>query len=325
MQGRGFAFLLTLLLSLPLHADDVPLVVVSNRQFLVQGDSTIHLYLYGLDGKLRKQLTNESGQDDHAPLFSHDGKSILFSRVTTGAGAPNQSGKYILQLADNSITKLADGAATDTALKDYAPTVKTIEYGDLTFSDSSPGDADPADGTNAFSYTSPDKTAKLINIEVNDDTSILKLKTSESSKPVLVSSFSGYEKSSDDEIVDWFLTGPEGPFLLGPGHYSALFVNRHRDSMWVLDVHRKVWHKIQSEWVPGDIYCPQNKAGFYFVRCSMEPLGDTGKTVMSAYLEWWDAQFHHAILGAPLDVNYGSATYYGPNDTSSFSDENRGS
>ena len=126
-------------------------------------------------------------------------------------------------------------------------------------------------------------------------------------------------------MEDGFLASKGGPFLLGPKPYGALFVNRHRDSMWVLDLHRKTWHEIQTEWVPGDIYAPKNKGGFYFVRCSMEPLGDTGKTVLSAYLEWWDASFHHVIFGPPLSVNYGATTYYGPGDTSSFIDEQRGS
>ena len=48
------ALLVTCLLSLPLRAADAPLVVVSARQYMVTGESTIHLYLYGLDGKLKK-------------------------------------------------------------------------------------------------------------------------------------------------------------------------------------------------------------------------------------------------------------------------------
>jgi hypothetical protein len=304
----------------PLRADTVPLVVVSNRQYLVQGDSTIHLYLYGLDGKLRKQLTNDPGQDDHGPMFSHDGKSILFSRVTTGAGLPNQSGKYILSLADGSTTRVPDGAPTDAALKDYAPTTDTLEFSDLAFENNALGD----NGQGTMTLTSPDKSYELIEVRT-DTTSTHQLKSPGSSKLQLVSSFPGYSKITDDYMQDTFLSGKDGPFLLGPKPYGALFVNRHRDSMWVLDLYRKTWHKIQPEWVPGDIYAPRNKGGFYFVRCSMEPLGSTGKTVLSAYLEWWDARFHSVRLSPPLSATYGAATYYGPGDTSYFVDEQRGS
>ena len=78
--------------------------------------------------------------------------------------------------------------------------------------------------------------------------------------------------------------------------------------------------------MPGDIYAPQDKAGFYFVRCSMEPLGrHREESALSAYLEWWDAAFHHVVLGPPLSVTYGAATWYGNGETSAFVDEQRGS
>ena len=75
-----------------------------------------------------EQLTTDAGQDDKHPQFSHDGKSVLFTRTTSGAGLPNQSGNYILQLADGTMK-----AAPDAALADYTPTVPTTEYGDLAF------------------------------------------------------------------------------------------------------------------------------------------------------------------------------------------------
>lgn len=315
---------LALLICWPLRAGTGPLVVVSSRQYLVQGDSTIHLYLYGFDGKLLKQLTNDPGQDDHAPMFSHDGKSVLFSRVTTGTGAPNQSGKYILHLADGTLTRLPDGTATDPAPPDYNPTIATNGFDNLAFMGSSPGDADPADGPEAASFTASDKSAQLVKMG-SDDNPIFKLKTANSPRAKPLSDFPGYEKLSDDYLQDGYLADKEGPFLLGPAHYGALFVSRHRDSMWAFDLHRKIWHKIQSEWVPGDIYAVQNKAGFYFIRCSMEPLGNTGKTVMSAYLEWWNADFQRVILSPPLSVTYGAAIYYGDGETSCILDEIRGS
>ncbi len=194
-----------------------------------------------------------------------------------------------------------------------------MEFGDLAFENNATGN-----NGQLTTLTSPDKSYALTEVRT-DSSSTHKLKSPGSTKLQLVSSFPGYIKITDDYMQDWFLASKEGPFLLGPKPYGALFVNRHRDSMWVLDLHRKTWHNIQSEWVPGDIYAPRDKSGFYFVRCSMEPLGDTGKTVMSAYLEWWGADFHKVILNPPLSVSYGAATYYGPDETSCFVDELRGS
>ncbi len=82
---------------------------------------------------------------------------------------------------------------------------------------------------------------------------------------------------------------------------------------------------MKTLWSVGDIYAPQDKAGFYFVRCSMEPLGDSGKTVLSAYLEWWNATFKPVVLGPPLSVTYGAATWYDNSETSVIVDEQRGS
>ncbi len=305
------------LLSLPLHAEDAPLVVVSARQYLVTGDSTIHLYLYGLDGKLKKQLTTEAGQDDKHPQFSHDGKSILFTRTTTGPGLSNQSGTYILQLADGKVNP-APGA---DARADYTPTVPTTEFGDLAFFDPHPGDPYPDAGEGAYAFTAPGHLATLIQLNPANADALYELRFNGVTNKV--NTFPGYVPNPD--VGDSFLSSKDGPFLLGPDRYGALFVNRHRDSMWVFDLRRKTWHEMQKEWVAGDIYAPQDKAGFYFVRCSMEPLGDSGKTVLSAYLEWWDATFKPTVLGPKLSVTYGAATYYGNGETSVIVDEQRGS
>lgn len=290
-----------------LRADDQPLVVVSARQYLVKGDSNVHLYLYSLDGKLIKQLTNVPGQDDRSPMFSHDGKSIRFTRTTSGAGLTNVSGKYTLQLATGVIDRLPDGPPLD-----FNPTLATTEFGDLAFV-----------SDDANSDTSLDKNFTLIQKNPDSNPTYF-LKTSNTAKPQPLSSFPGYEKSPND-TPDGYLCSKESPFLLGPSNYGALFVNRHRESMWVFDLHGKTWHKMQPDWLPGDIYAPQGKAGFYFVRCSMDNLGDTGKSVLCGYLEWWDAQFHHVLLAPPLSVIYGAATYYGDGETSCFVDEQRGS
>jgi hypothetical protein len=305
------------LLGLPLRAEDAPLVIVSARHYLVAGDSTVHLYLYGLDGKLRKQLTTDAGQDDRQPQFSHDGKSVLFTRTTSGAGLPNTSGKYVLQLSDGTIKPVSEAGTP----QDYAPTIPTTEFNDLAFFDPQPGEPYPDAGAHAFAFTAPDSSTTLIQLNPADGNASYELKFAGGADPV--STFPGYTPNPD--IGDTFLTAKDGPFLLGPDRYGALFVNRHRDSMWAFDLRRKTWHEIQKEWVPGDIYAPKDKSGFYFVRCSMEPLGDSGKTVLSAYLEWWDAAFHPVVLGPKLSVTYGAATWYGRGETSAIVDEQRGS
>jgi hypothetical protein len=69
-------------------ADD-SLVVVATRYLQAEGASHAHLYLYKGDGTFLRQLTKfEKGQDQD-PLFSPEGKEIVFVR-TSGSGPVNK-------------------------------------------------------------------------------------------------------------------------------------------------------------------------------------------------------------------------------------------
>jgi hypothetical protein len=314
--------LLVFLLAIPLHADESPLVVASIRQYLVQGDSTVHLYLYGSDGKLQKQLTSDPGQNDREPAFSHDGKSILFSRLTADPKQPNQTGRYVLTLADGKITRLNG----DAVPKDYSPTMETASYGGLAFDDPPAAQPDGEDKKEAF-YTAPDKSAKLILLDQPNPNAPdhYLIRYSGSDKPIPIESLPGYTKGSDTDISDNYLVDKRGPFLIGPDHYSALFMIRHTYSLWVFDVTGKTWHALSPESSTGDIYAVKEKAGFYFLHCGMEDLGKTGKSVWCGYLESWDGHFKPTVLAPPLSVFYGAGIYYRAGQTAAIEDPKRGS
>jgi hypothetical protein len=54
----------------------------------VEGVSHSHLYLFQADGKLIRQLTKSDAGQDADPVFSPDGKSVLYVRMTGAADAP---------------------------------------------------------------------------------------------------------------------------------------------------------------------------------------------------------------------------------------------
>src|SRR5205809_1089692 len=55
-------------------------IVVAIRYLQAKGTSHSHLYLYREDGKLLRQLTNDTSGQDVAPIFARDGETIVFTR-----------------------------------------------------------------------------------------------------------------------------------------------------------------------------------------------------------------------------------------------------
>lgn len=55
-------------------------IVIAIRYLQAQGTSHSHLYLYREDGKLLRQLTNDSSGQDAAPIFDASGETIVFTR-----------------------------------------------------------------------------------------------------------------------------------------------------------------------------------------------------------------------------------------------------
>jgi hypothetical protein len=87
------------------HADGDPCVVISMREYLIEGSSRIHLYLYGMDGVFKKALTNDSGFNDLEPVFDYEGKTILFTREAADKAHETQAGQYVVEIASGTIRR----------------------------------------------------------------------------------------------------------------------------------------------------------------------------------------------------------------------------
>ena len=55
-------------------------IVIAIRYLQPEGTSHSHLYLFREDGKLVRQLTNDSSGQDSTPIFAPDGSNIVFTR-----------------------------------------------------------------------------------------------------------------------------------------------------------------------------------------------------------------------------------------------------
>lgn len=55
-------------------------IVIAIRYLQAKGTSHSHLYLFREDGKLLRQLTDDSSGQDNDPIFASDGETIVFTR-----------------------------------------------------------------------------------------------------------------------------------------------------------------------------------------------------------------------------------------------------
>ena len=78
------ALLLGLAIVIAAAADVRAEVVVAIRYLQAKGVSHAHLYLYSDAGKLLRQLTKDDSGQDLDPIFSPDGKTIVFKREKPG-------------------------------------------------------------------------------------------------------------------------------------------------------------------------------------------------------------------------------------------------
>jgi len=59
-------------------------VVVAIRYYLTEGTSHGHMYLFDAEAKELRQLTRDDAGQDHDPVFSPDGGSIVYRRRLAG-------------------------------------------------------------------------------------------------------------------------------------------------------------------------------------------------------------------------------------------------
>jgi hypothetical protein len=304
--------------------------VVAIRQYQEAGPSNIHLYLYTLDGKLVRQLTNTPGLDDVSPMLDRAGKSVLFSRQATTRDLKAKEGDYVLDLRTNKIEGLSPAEAKIQE-KRYEPTLQPIEF-------SWPSDKtylpDAAEGKDATSCQSPDGNYKLIcqpnaaysGTNWNSGPQFLYFLRSKGSSQTVALDTLGGEPLLPTSAVYLELKG--NPFVLTPGS-KALFMTRHIDStdgsgLWVFDLKAKRWTEMSEN--AGLLYFVPGRTGVTLLHSSRyEDLGKSGLVVTCGYLEFWSATFHPTRLGPPTSLFHGAAIYYGSGKTLILRDPEYGS
>jgi len=298
---------------------DAPFVVVSIRKYQEAGSSNIHLYLYGLDGKLKKQLTNSPGLDDEQPALDYDGQTVIFTRSASDPKFRDKAGRYILDIATGELHRLPQGMTHNYDEWSYDPRVSFESLnGDFNWP------LNPREGPGASSISSSDGNYELISLpkvtagDPGAPGQMFFLRLKEAAKGTPITDIPDFMPLEDVSYYEGFYSSNNSPFIIGP-NFAGAFLSHHLGStdgsqIWGLDLRAKKWFKMSEN--GGSLYYLPNANGIFLIADSRyEPLGKTSMpTVNCAYLEWWDSNFKMVRLSPPLSVFYGAAFYFGPGE-----------
>jgi hypothetical protein len=138
-------------------------IVVAIRYLQGQGTSHSHLYLYGENGKLLRQLTKANSGQDTAPIFSPDGETIVFTREE-----PNNVRELWSVIPRGTLDAAPDWYA-QAKNSPYFTDVEPQNAG-ATDAASSPAESASPSATPVPSYKSPDGSFELIlRVDPNDE------------------------------------------------------------------------------------------------------------------------------------------------------------
>ncbi|HEY2680480.1 MAG TPA: hypothetical protein VGI59_04090, partial [Candidatus Udaeobacter sp.] len=156
---RRFALLLAAIAAVAPNAYAESELVIAIRYLHAQGTSHSHLYLYREGGKLLRQLTNDNSGQDSGPIFSLDGKTIIFTR-----GKPNNVREFWSVTPRGTDLKKLDSAPDWYAQTKSSPYLTNVEPEGTASANatSSPVESASPIATPASTYKSPDGSFELI-------------------------------------------------------------------------------------------------------------------------------------------------------------------
>lgn len=321
-------FLLALLPGL-LRGEDGQ-VAVAIRYLQITGVSHAHVYLYGESGKLLRQLTASNEGQDHDPVFSPDGKVIVFARQM-------REGEQWWEIqTDGSASRHLDAppdwhATRQPADFAFPPAVAVPNH---------PGERRLVHTTKAgeLPFPAPDKSVTLV---LKDDPQQVEsenfyygkvaylrrdgmdqaieempavpfretgppaereMRKSASPAEGEFSPAPTSEIRYDNRLFDFLLLRDGSPFLFAESLRVAFFA-QHRGSsdgtgMFALDLARSRSVELTPN---GSRLVPAGDKPYFFSICSERylPLGDGKRTVNCTFLDRWDATLQRVRFAAP--------------------------
>lgn len=298
-------------------------VVVSVRKFTPDDKHSYHhLFLYSGDGKIMRQLTDADGAHDFNPVFSPDGKQVVFQRNSPRVTDGGADGWYRIDDLERpsavkfggemELPKWVHPKEDFNRIDDQGPPNYGTKGIDL-------------DKPSTEKYVSPDGMQSLemhynwpTEAKDSDETrnfivqTTIWLKDRSTSETLRVSKFPGF----DGLGCAWLIGG--SPFLFKPSMRIA-FLECHRGSsygeaIYALDLNRRVIHLMTGAGDGTIVPLSFEVPAFYCVCQELyQELGNGHTTVNCEYLDLWNADFKRTRFAPDLS-DFGGAAVWIPGE-----------
>lgn len=293
-------------------------VVISIRKFTPdENRSYFHLFLYSGDGKMIRQLTSTSGADDTNPVFSPDGKQVVFERALPGS--KNIATVFFYRIDDLSNPKPVilpgDDALTRYYRAEIARNEKRAEW--VKPESITSGSAETLiyhSSNREYTIERHHNWPSEKNLKTDygyDDTSsttIFWLRDTATSTTQRLSTFSGF--MSLQGVND------DTPFLIRPPLRVA-FLQYHRTSTdgtmhFALDLNQRRFVEIAHN--AAEIFPLPNHLPAFLCLCDewYQNIGNGHTSANCRYLDLWSPELKRTRLGPPISL-FGGATIQIPN------------
>ena len=292
------------------EADAASEIVVAIRYLQAEGDSHAHLFLYGEDGTLLRQLTNENSGQDLDPIFAPDGETIVFTREI----GEKQFEFWSVEPKGGGLKRL------EAEPEWYAETKSSPYFVWPGLDESGDDESSPPFGERIQRFRAPDGSVEMVLREVKGDEEDAEngpghgkhylLRDLKSEKQFEFGKLPGFEGA----VEQLELKGKGDRFLLAPplrvAFFSVHLDSTNGDTDYALDLTNRRFVRLSPNWA-APFPLPGEPAFLAMNYQRYVPIPGTKKTANCSYLERWDASLkkvRYAREGTAA-ICYGASLY----------------